>query len=50
MARGYLDDFVFHEVRECEDCADPEYELAMTTALKWGASICEKCNPEPNID
>lgn len=43
MARGYLDDGVFHSTRECEDCLDPRYELPMTKALKWDAELCEVC-------
>ena len=43
MGRGYLADDVFHDVRECEDCVDPKYELPMSKALKMGASLCETC-------
>jgi hypothetical protein len=43
VARGYLDDDVFHEERACEDCVDPSYEMPMSKALKWGADLCDKC-------
>ena len=43
MARGYLDDGVFHSTRECEGCTNPRYELPMSKALKWDYELCDTC-------
>jgi len=43
MARGYYADGVFHEQRCCEDCVNPRYELPMSKALKFDASLCTTC-------